>query len=400
MRIMGALAITQRIIRQFKHDKRTLALLFVAPIVAISLLGPLLSAKSNFKVGVVNEDRPFVLSPPSKAAVDGRPGSASSPLTFARGAGGAKKAPPAIKPIKVSDVVIRALEADGSLIVTTPRESEIPSLLKKGDLVAAIKFPASFSEGVLTGKAPKVSIDVDGSNPSRAQSALARIQGAMAKQAQGSRISFDIKYAYGGNEFDALDYVAPIFIAFFAFFFVFLLTSVSFLRERGQGTIERLMSSPASRLEIILGYQLGFLIFATLQVAIIMLYTIFALKVHYTGNIGAVFLVEFLLTVVAVNMGIFFSSFAANELQVIQFIPIVITPQGLLSGIIVPIDEMPRIFQWLSKVMPLTYANEALRSIMLKGYSLSEVSFDIFFLIAFGSAMALLSAVTIRREVA
>ncbi|MCL5291051.1 MAG: ABC transporter permease [Actinobacteria bacterium] len=394
------LAIAQRIIRQFGHDKRTLTLLFFVPIVVISLLGPLLTTKTTFKIGLVDEDKPF--APPASAAAKPAvpppviPG--MSPPALGNKAPGERPKP---KPVKVSDRAIDALKADGDLTVTVVREKEIPSLLRDGQSVAVLKFPANFSKELLSGGSPKATIVVDGSNPSRAQGAIAKVQKALASQGKSdSKLSIDVGYRYGGDNFDALDYFAPAFIAFFAFFFVFLLTSVSFLRERGQGTIERLMSSPASRLEIILGYQLGFIVFATIQVAIIMLYTVYALKVHYIGNIGAVFLVEFLLTLVGVNMGIFFSSFAANELQVIQFIPIVIIPQALLSGIVMSVEEMPKYFRWLAEVMPLTHANNALKGIMIKGYSLGEVSFEIAFLIGFALLMVVLSAATIRRRIA
>ncbi len=392
------LAIAQRIARQFLHDKRTLGLLFVVPILIISLLGPLLTAEPSFTVGLIDKDKAYAPSDGFAAMGLSRNGSiAERGLPTGEPAG----KPPGQKPVKASDKVIDALKKADKLSVLKIRESEVGSLLKAGKIIAVLEFPEDFSEKLLSGGKPNLSLILDGSNPSRAQGAMALLQkslGDLERDAKG--LGLDVSYKYGGTDFGTLDYFAPMFIAFFAFFFVFLLTSVSFLRERGQGTIERLMSSPASRLEIILGYQLGFIIFATIQVAIIMLYTIYALKVHYVGNLGAIFLVVFLLTLVGVNMGIFFSSFAANELQVVQFIPIVITPQGLLSGVVIPIDQMPKLFQWLAEIMPLTHAGNALRNIMIKGYSLGEVSIEIAVLIGFALLMVVLSAATIKREIA
>ncbi|MHB0977509.1 MAG: ABC transporter permease [Candidatus Aquicultorales bacterium] len=366
------LAIAQRIVRQFRHDKRTLGLLFVVPIVIVSLLGPLLTNEAEFKVGVVQEDE-----------------------------GVAPKGLPGARAIIASDQLIKLLENDDRISVVRLAREEVPSTIKKGEAVVALVFPSDFTEKGVRGEKASLQVVVDGSNPGRAQAALAALQKTISSESGAeSKLGMDIDYQYGGESFNTLDYFAPAFIAFFAFFFVFLLTSVSFLRERGQGTIERLMSSPASRLEIILGYQLGFILFATIQVAIIVVYTIYALDVRYVGNIGAIFFIEFLLTLVGVNMGIFFSSFAANELQVIQFIPVVITPQGLLSGIVLPIEDMPKYFQWIAQVMPLTHANNALKAIMIRGYSLSEVSFEVGFLVVFAFLMVVLSALTIRRQVA
>ena len=196
-----------------------------------------------------------------------------------------------------------------------------------------------------------------------------------------------------------MDYFAPVFIAFFAFFFVFLLTSVSFLRERSQGTIERLFASPVNNAEIVIGYFLGFLVFALIQSLIVLLFTIYVLNVHFLGNIGFVFLIELIMVVGAVNLGIFLSAFARNELQVVQFMPLVIIPQALLSGFIWPIKSMPPVLQWLSYAVPLTYANTALRDIMIKGMDLSKVSFDIYVLIAFALLMIFLAGVSIRKGV-
>lgn len=392
MSISRIFAIAHRIVRQFKHDKRTLALLFIVPIVVISLLGPLLNSSPDFEIGIANVDRAY--TPPVPASAIPRPGEAPQAQQQVQPL-------PKLKPVKLSDKVIDELKKADNVSVSEIKSKEITELLRDGRIVVALRFSEDFSKSLISGNSPKMELTVDGSDPSRAQAAVAIIQKALAGQAKGiAKPSLKVDYQYGGEEFGTLDYFAPVFIAFFAFFFVFLLTSVSFLRERGQGTIERLMSSPVRRLEVILGYELGFILFATIQVAIIMLYTIYALKVSYVGNIGAIFLVEFLLTLVAVNMGIFFSSFAANELQVIQFIPVVITPQALLGGIVMPVEEMPKFFQWLSQVMPLTYANRALKLIMIKGFSPADVAGEIAFLVGFALLMVILSAMTIRRRIA
>jgi len=194
-----------------------------------------------------------------------------------------------------------------------------------------------------------------------------------------------------------LDYVAPALMAAMALFFVFILTGVSFLRERSQGTLERLMAAPVSRAEIMVGYLLGFILFAAVQALIILLYTIFVLKVHYAGSLWQIFVFQLIITVVALNLGLVVSTYARNELQVIQFIPLVLVPQFFLSGLLWPVEQMNRFLQYLSKVMPLTYSVDGLRKIMLEGKSLGDVWVDLAVLAAFAVSMTMLGALALRR---
>src|SRR5207244_3713599 len=133
----------------------------------------------------------------------------------------------------------------------------------------------------------------------------------------------DPQYLHGGPEYTFNDSIAPVFIGIFSFFFVFLLTSIAFLRERSQGTIERVMASPMTRTELVIGYILGFLLFGLVQSLMILLFVIYALRVHYSGNLSLIFLVTALLTIGSINLGIFLSAFAQNEFQIVQFIPLV-----------------------------------------------------------------------------
>jgi ABC-2 type transport system permease protein len=198
-------------------------------------------------------------------------------------------------------------------------------------------------------------------------------------------------------EEDVLDYIAPAMLTTLAFFFSFLLTGISFLRERSQGTMERLMASPVSRLDIVIGYLLGFFIFALTQTLIIVLFTIYVLDVNYFGDLWQIFVFQIVVIVVAVNLGIFTSTFARNEFQMVQFIPLIIVPQIFLCGVIWPVEQMPDYLQWLSTVLPLTYAVDGLREIMLEGQSLLDVWVELVVLLAFAAATSILAAVTLRR---
>lgn len=194
-----------------------------------------------------------------------------------------------------------------------------------------------------------------------------------------------------------LNRVAPGLLGTFVMFFTFLLTGVSFLRERAQGTLERLMTTTVARGDILVGYLLGFLLFATIQAAVILTFTIVALQIEYQGNIIEIVAVLLLLVVVAVNLGIFVSTFANNEFQVVQFIPIVLLPQIFLSGVIIPTDQMPSVMEAISVVLPLTYAVEGLREIMVMDQSLADVWADLVILAGFGLGLLIAALATLRR---
>jgi ABC-2 type transport system permease protein len=194
-----------------------------------------------------------------------------------------------------------------------------------------------------------------------------------------------------------LDYIAPALLATLALFFSFLLTGVSFLRERSQGTMERLMVSPSSRLDIVFGYLFGFFVFALTQTLIIVLFTIYVLEVNYYGDLWQIFIFQIVVIAGAVNLGIFLSTFARNEFQMVQFIPLIIIPQIFLSGVLWPVEQMPNYLQWLSAALPLTYAVDGLRDIMLAGKSLLDVSFELVVLVGFAAITSILAAITMRR---
>ena len=196
---------------------------------------------------------------------------------------------------------------------------------------------------------------------------------------------------------DILNRIAPGLIGVFALFFVFLLTGVSFLRERSQGTLERLLTTPVGRADILAGYLLGFLLFAGIQSLVILLYTIFALRIDYEGSLWQIFVLLFIVTIVAVNLGIFISTFARNEFQVVQFIPIILLPQIFLSGAVLPSEQLPGYFQAIGHFLPLTYAVDGLKALMLEGETLGGIAQELAVLGGFAIGILALATITVRR---
>jgi len=197
-----------------------------------------------------------------------------------------------------------------------------------------------------------------------------------------------------------LDYTAPAILAVLIFFFGFLLTGISFYRERSQGTLERLMASPVSRLDIVGGYLLGFLLFALLQTLILFFYLIYVLKINYHGELWQILVFQVLIGIGAVCLGTFFSVFAKNEFQMIQFIPLIIVPQVFLCGLLWPVSQMPDYLQWIAKFLPLTYGVEGIRALMLQGQNLLDIGKDVSVLAAYAVGLLILASLTLRRGAA
>jgi len=348
-------AVAKRIVLGFRHDRRSLGLLFAAPILVLSLVGAVWGGAENAVPTVAVATDRFVV--PTRRIQD--------------------------RFVSSSAIAVRPM----------PFESGMAAL-RNGDVDAVVWVDGA-----------TLHVQIEGSDPLRGGTIGSAVQEAMAEAVVGSDLpgpSVKIEQLYGGPDYTLLDYLAPVLIAFFAFFFIFLLSAVSFLRERTTGTLERLMATPLRRGELVLGYLAGFSFFALLQAVVILLFTVFVLQVQYRGNLATIFIVEAVLVVGAVSLGLLVSAAARNELQAVQFVPIVLLPQVFLSGLLIPVDQLPDYLRPISAVLPLTYANEALRSVMIKGYELGDplVLHDIGILLVFGLVMAIGAVASIRREVA
>ena len=365
-----------RVIQQMLGDRRTLALIVVVPVILLSFMGILIRHEpGKLEIGVVNESAPVEL---------------------------------AGKPRDLGAQIVAEIASLGDFKVTQLTADEAKSRLGAGTLDAVITLPPDFAQTALQSHDLTLNVEFEGSNPMIAdrlrklleRAALQAANLAASLPVQGETpftASIDASYLHGGPQFDTLDYMAPALVGFFVFFFVFLLTCISFLRERVAGTLERLQATPIRAHEIILGYMAGFLVFGLLQGAITLLFTIFALQVHYAGSLIAIFVVETLLVALSVNLGIFLSTFAQNEFQVLQFMPLIVVSQGLLGGVIWQIEDMPGWLQIVSRVMPLTYANDALRGVMITGASLADVWSDLLILLAFAAGVVVLASRTAGR---
>jgi len=194
-----------------------------------------------------------------------------------------------------------------------------------------------------------------------------------------------------------LDITLPAILATLILFFGFLLSGIAFLRERSQGTRERLMASPVSRVDIVVGYLLGFLLFAMIQTLILFFYAVYVLKVNFNGELWQIIVFQILIGILAVCLGIFISAFAKNEFQMVQFIPLLIVPQVFVCGLLFPVEQMPNYLQWLAKFLPLTYAVDGVRALMLNGKGLVDIGKEIGVLAAYAVVLMILAGISLRR---
>jgi ABC-2 type transport system permease protein len=171
----------------------------------------------------------------------------------------------------------------------------------------------------------------------------------------------DVPVAPG--QVSTFDRVGLIMLGIFPFVIMFLITSIAMQRERVSGTLERLMTTPMTKGDLLGGYGLAFSLVATLQAAIGCTVAYLAFDLDTAGSVGYVVLVAVLNAVLGVSLGLLASAFARTEFQAVQFFPLIALPQLLLCGLFVPRDQMAPWLEALSRVLPMTYAVEALQEI-------------------------------------
>lgn len=375
MNARRTLAISRRIADLFRRDHRTLGLVFVAPIVIMGLLG-----------WVIRDQAP---SPTRLAAI-----TPSGPI---------------------GELARRRLEqaaADAGIEFRSDIATEDAARQGLRDDQIDVVLVVS-----VLGNTPQIKVITPGINTAADGARVAELRQLIASALGQTEPPIEQESIYGAGDGDFFNAFAPALVGFVVFFLVFILTGISFLRERIGGTLERLLATPVRRLEIVVGYSLGFAIFATLQVALVLAFVLGSVHVDAIGplpgiNLGLgvpiagspllAFVITLLMAICAVNLGIFLSTFARTEFQILQFIPLVVVPQALLSGILWPVESLPGVLEPIARLLPMTYGIDGLREVLVKGSSLSDaaVQIDIGILAGIALLLAVMATLTIRREVA
>ena len=345
-----------RVVRQLKRDRRTIGLIVFAPIVLMILFGYALSGDmSGVALGLVDD-------------------------------GGHEALRAHLVSIQDFDILYLGSESDAERLISEGRLDGAVILAPEGVRVLS---DAS-------------SLQISGAIAAAVQAGAAKEKAVLetARSQNGPESPIAVRYIFG-YDLEMMDTVGPAILGLVVFFFTFINAAIAFIRERSQGTLEKFMVSPLSRVEMVSGYVLGFSLFTLLQSATTLFVVTVLFGVPLRGSALTALAVVVLLGAGALVLGSFFSNFARSEFQVVQFIPLIITPQIVLCGIWWPLQSVPEIIRPFSYILPLTYAAHALRAVMLKGAGVADILYPdllalgVFFLIFFAAATLML-----RREVA
>lgn len=207
-----------------------------------------------------------------------------------------------------------------------------------------------------------------------------------------------LRYVFDSRtEFNA---IGSMLLGIFPMVVMFIVTSVATLRERSSGTLERLMSMPLAKLDLLLGYAIAFGAAALVQVTVVLTISLTWLGLKVNGPLWGLVVVAVLDALLGVALGLFTSAFARTEFQAVQFLPAVVFPQLLVCGLLVPRGHMATVLRWFSDVLPLTYAVEGMRELTRRTGITGTLAADIGIMAAFTLAALVLGAATLRRRTA
>jgi ABC-2 type transport system permease protein len=192
--------------------------------------------------------------------------------------------------------------------------------------------------------------------------------------------------------------IGPAMIALFPFIVMFLVTSIATLRERRNGTLERLFSMPMGKGDFILGYALAFGLLAIFQTAIAVSYAVWVCGLEIEGSIWLLFAVAVADALLGTSLGLLASAFARTEFQVVQFMPLLVFPQILLAGIFIPSDALPEALEAISEWLPLTYAIDALQAVAADSESTEWIVSKLLVIGAWIVGCIVLGSITLRRR--
>lgn len=356
---MRTIAIAKKVIKELLRDKRTLAMMFVAPVFIMWLMNLMFSASTTVNVKLATQDLPtgLVTKMDELDHVD-------------------------VETYQDLDQAKKALADEKVDAVISYKDGEYQVDYANTDA----------SKTTMTRQVLRTSIVNEGTDQllSRVKQALPQLKlDAKAPEIKES-------YQYGDKNTGFFTSMIPVLIGFVVFFFVFLISGMALLKERTSGTLDRLLATPVKRSEIVYGYMLSYGIIAIFQTAVVVLAAIWLLDVEVVGNILNVIIVNVVLALVALAFGILLSTLAKSEFQMMQFIPLVIMPQLFFSGII-PLSSMGEWAPTVGKFLPLTYSGDAISQIILYGHNLGDILPNLGVLMIFLIILTILNIVGLRR---
>ena len=368
-------AVCWRVMRQISRDRRTLAMMLIMPAVIMLIFGFALGGQvEHIPVLVENQDAGYTL-----------------PAT----AGG--------ESFHYGDALLTSLKTDDRVAV---HEGDYFSktAVDKGTYFAAIDVPANFSQ-ILAMKSDGQNLNatiivyVDSTSPTTEASVIGALQTALQMSLGSSGVTVDEQFAFGGTQFSGLDVSLPAIIAFVLTFLVLLISLIIVSREGTSGTLPRLYTTPLSAMERLLGYALALLALGVLMVAVVLAICIGIFGVVVEGSFALLFGVAVLYALVHVFLAIFLSNFAKNELQAVQLAPLIALPSMALSGMLIPVGSFPDWVEGIAHFVPMYYGVELFQGVMLKGYSVGQLSFELGVVTLMAVIFLALAAITVKDRI-
>lgn len=360
------IAISKRIFLELIRDKRTLAMLFLAPVLILTLLNYVFSinTSTSVNIGVVNVQRSM------KSTIN------DVKHVNIKEYDNKKEAKKALDNQKVDAIFEENQHDDYSVLYANTSASKTAMIRRI--LSASFTQEKTFQMAdTLKQMTEKLGMNSDNKNTT-------------------NDVNLKESYNYGNKNTTYFSSIMPIFMGFFVFLFVFLISGMSLLKERTSGTLGRLLATPVKRSEIVFGYILSYSLVAIIQTTIIVFFTIYVLNVQVTGSILNVFIINLLLALVALTFGLLLSTLANSEFQMMQFIPIIVVPQIIFSGII-PLDSMATWAQWIGNILPMKYASNAMTDVILYGKSFANILPELLMLIIFIVVLLVANIFGLRR---
>lgn len=386
MKLHRVLAIARKNLLSLRHDRRTVGFLVGMPLLMIAIFGYTFGGTAkNLDVYIVNQDQsPANVSLASVIINDiGTRDTLHVKAVYEGGESGA--ATISLVQEKVKDAHAKAAIIFGPTFTQSIRVA-----------LDAIRNGSQAVPGI-------ISLYIDGTNPNVASAIIADLQVSIQKTlvSPGVGIAPPVatvpNYAYGqGARF--IDFFAPGVMGLAAMMVTFMLSIISFVHERSAFTLDRLLSTPVTEGEIVAGYALAFGFVGLLQSIVILSAAIILFQISIVGNVLLVLAVIFIFGIGNQGLGFLLSSIAKNEFQAIQFLPIILFPSILLAGVFWPIEAVPTLLRPVSYGIPLTYAVDALRSVMIRGWGADHVWVQLVFLVMFAGVMLSLSALLLKRR--
>lgn len=419
-------AIVRRILTQFALDKRTLALLFVAPLVVLWLLSVILGADTvGPKIATVDLPAEFQTQfGQTDARITEANADEASALLAANDVAAVlsmegehmlKVELEGTDSTKSAAVLAACAEALGELRGKAAEEMEAAVADKRAEVEDTIEEASQQREEASQQReeARTALTGVMVSMPAEARSSLAEALGGLFNDDAAEALSaedfsmnvsnylpiedMETVYLHGNEDWRMFDFYGPVFIGIFLFVFTFITSGMSLVTERMGGTMTRFLATPVNAGQILGGYTLAFGLLAYLQSAIILWVALTFIGFPNEGNLGLVVFTCVSMAMVSVALGLLVSGLAATPFQVIQLILLFVVPQILLCGLF-DLSGAPDWLAALSAFMPVTYGVDALRAVMLRGADLAAVGFDLAVLWGFLALFFALAAASFRKK--